>query len=487
MEKVQKLGEVLLSIGAVSAVGLSRALMLQRSTGGRLGTILLEQGIVTEETLARALSKSTGRSYAHWDRVKNAPRELVALLPAKIAIRAAAVPFDREGRVLRVAMRDPYDLAAEDELALVTGRKIEPWSIAEFRLAEALERFYGERRSARFRVLSERLERGIRPAGTPPPVPPPPPPDLRGDGRSTLIPETAIDTHLPADARPSDVWRISADALNDEIEIATWRPVPLARSAPPPVFSALDFLPDESEEITTPLEAPVAAGDPGRPASPETEAAAEAVPPPVPEAETSTVVLAGEPQEPAAGSPTEAPPHSAPLPSPPPEARPRPRPPASIAEARERIRSAETRDDIADAALAYLEPAFPLVALFIARKEDVIGWQARGAGVSKSAFKAIRVSFRDPSIFLNVKLSASPYQGRLPDLPSHAALMEAFGHAPESCAVLPITMKKRVVAFLFLELSGPVLAAGRSEDMKALGAAVADGLAALILQQRARL
>ncbi|HWC65043.1 MAG TPA: hypothetical protein VG777_03090, partial [Thermoanaerobaculia bacterium] len=176
---MSKLGETLLSIGALSAGALNRALMLQRSTGGRLGTILLEQGLVTEETLARALAKSTGRSYAHWDRVKGATPEVFTLLPGKIAVRAYAIPFEREGRVLRVAMRDPNDLAAEDEIALVTGKRVEPWVSAEFRIAEALERFYGERRSARFRVLSDRIERGIKPAAAAPPPVPPPPPDFR--------------------------------------------------------------------------------------------------------------------------------------------------------------------------------------------------------------------------------------------------------------------------------------------------------------------
>src|SRR5205085_5567439 len=135
-------------------------------------------GVVTEETLARVLAKVTGRPYAHWDRMKAASKEAIAMVPAKVAVRAFAVPFEKEGRVLRVAMRDPNDLAAEDEIALVTGKKIEPWSITETRLFEALERYYGERRPARYRLLADRLDRGVRPV-SPPPAPPPPP-DIRG-------------------------------------------------------------------------------------------------------------------------------------------------------------------------------------------------------------------------------------------------------------------------------------------------------------------
>jgi hypothetical protein len=412
---VEKVGEILLSIGAVSAGVLNRALMLQRATGGRIGTILLEQGWVTEETLARALAKATGRSYAHWERVQNAPRDVLALFPARIAVRAYAVPFDCEGRVLRVAMRDPNDLAAEDELAFVTGKRIESWSIAEFRLAEALERFYGERRSARFRALSERLERRIESAGAPPP-PLPPPPDLRGEPQTESAPTT--------ESGSSDVWRGVVPGAAEDIEIATWRPMPSAKPAASTPAVALEFA-AESEHV----DVDVPSGSRLAPAE---------------------------------------------------------RAPVSLEEARERIHSAETRDDIADAALAYLAPAYSLVALFIARKSDVIGWQARGEGVSKSGFKTIRIPFKDPSVFLNVKLSNAPYQGTLPDLPAHAALVEALGHPPGCCAIFPVVLKKRVVAFLFLELQTPVLSADRSEEMKALSAAIADGLAVRILQQRSK-
>ena len=460
MGEVQKLGEVLLSIGAVDAGGLNRALMLQRSTGGRLGTILLEQGIVSEETLARALARATGRNYAHWDRVLAAPREVLALLPPKIAIRAGAVPFEREGRVLRVAMRDPNDLAVEDELALVAGRKIEPWTIAEFRLAEALERFYGERRSARFRVLSERIERGIRPSVPISTTPPPPPPNLRGEPAS--VPALPVENDRPRDFRPSDVWRVTGSSQSDEIEIATWRPTPYPRPSYAPPAAPIDFLADDEIAV------PPGVADPAPPLDPPV------APPPV-----------GLEKGPDASTPVNPPPRVEPSPAPAVPG-PGPRRPESVEQVRERIRSAETREDVADAVLDYLAPAFRIAALFIARKDDVIGWQARGEGVSRSGFKSVQIPFRDPSIFLNVRLSTTAYQGRLPDLPAHASLLEAFAHVPGECAVFPVSMKKRVVAFLFLELDGPALPRERTDEMKELASAVADGLAALILQQRAR-
>ena len=480
---MERLGEVLLSIGALGVGTLNRALALQRSTGGRLGTILLEQGLVTEETLARALSKVTGRPYAHWDRIRDAARDATALLPMKVAIRVLAVPFEREGRVLRVAMRDPNDLAAEDEIALVTGKKVEPWCTAEFRIAEALERFYGERRSARFRVLAERLERGIRPT-TPPP--PPPPPELRGD---PYRPEAeAKSIPIAARGRPSDVWALEGGSNADDIEIATWRPSPFARPAPPTAAAEIEFVPDEEPPaVTAPAPSPSAVFPPRVGAA----ASAPHATPPAASASAETPVRPAEaPAEASHVPPGEAPPAAAepePTPTPvePPAPARAPRP-ASLEEARERIRAAEARDDIADAALDYIEPDFPLTALLIARKDDVIGWQVRSKDASRSAFKAVRIPFKKPSIFLNVKLSGTPYQGLLPDLPSHSALISSLGHAPGRCAVLPVILKKRVVAFLFLELTDKTLAPDRLDEMKALATAIAEGLAALILQHRGR-
>jgi hypothetical protein len=125
--------------------------------------------------------------------------------------------------------------------------------------------------------------------------------------------------------------------------------------------------------------------------------------------------------------------------------------PTTLEEARERILSAGDREAVAEAALSYIEPFFPLVALFIARKDDVIGWQDRSPDASRIGFRAIRIPFSDPSIFLNVRLSGAPYQGPLPDLPSHAPILEAFGGRPDHCAIFPVFLRKRIVAFIFVE------------------------------------
>jgi hypothetical protein len=411
---VIKLGAALLEVGALSPAALDRALEVQRSAGGRLGTVLLEQGLISEETLARALSKVTGREYAHWTAVREAPKDVLALVPAKIALRALAVPFLREGRVLKVAMRDPNDLATEDELSFVTGKKVETCVIAEFRLAEALERFYGKQRTARFHLLADKIDRGLLKPGSlaPRTAPPPPPPP------SFTAPSTPA--RPSSENRYSDVWKTRQPGREEEIEISTWKPetraMPFVTPAPVATSVELEYTPEDKE---IPAEA----------------VAAE---------------------------------------------------PISIAEASDRIRHAESRNEIGDAALACLERDFPLVALFIARKDDAIGWRIAGEGVSHSEFQSLRIPFSEPSLFLNVRISMVFYQGTLPSLPAHEPLLLALGRRPERCALFPVVLKKRVVAFVLVEPKNPVLAPEQVATLQGLTAAMADGFAALIMSQRSR-
>jgi hypothetical protein len=243
-----------------------------------------------------------------------------------------------------------------------------------------------------------------------------------------------------------DVWNITREA-SDEIEIATWRPTAFVRPSTPTPTDELEFSIDDGDEA------------PAAQASPPTAN-------PAPAAARPRAARRHEAATPVSPAATAA--------------------PISLEDARDRILSAQARDDIGEAALDHLAGTSSLVALFIARKDDVIGWQARGEGVSRTALRAATIPFTVPSIFLNVRLSGTPYQGLLPDLASHAALVAGLGRMPARCAVYPVSLKNRVVAFILVELGVEGLSAGAKEDLSALAAAMAEGFAALILQQRGR-
>ena len=136
-----RLGEILLSTGAVAEPRLREALEGQVIYGGRLGTNLLELGAVTEEALAQALGRQHGCP-ALWGEVGPDPRALALLTPDRVD-RLEAVPLRLEGRRLSVLVRDPRDLRALDEVAFATGKEARPVVVAESRLFELMRRHYG--------------------------------------------------------------------------------------------------------------------------------------------------------------------------------------------------------------------------------------------------------------------------------------------------------------------------------------------------------
>src|SRR4029079_2834287 len=91
----------------------------------------------------------------------------------KIARRLRAVPFRVEGGRLDVALMDPRNLAAQDEIAFASGKRVKVCVAAEIRILEALDKYYGEECPSRFGMVLDRLNRARflweKPA--PPPAP----------------------------------------------------------------------------------------------------------------------------------------------------------------------------------------------------------------------------------------------------------------------------------------------------------------------------
>lgn len=154
-----KLGRQLVERGWLTPGELDRALNAQRTIGGRLGTCLLEAGLVTEDRLSTALTEQHRVPLAPADALRSATEDVYGLLPAAVAGRHGAIPFRRLGSSLDVAMLDPNDLAAIDEIGFACGKRVVPHAAPEVRIHEALERCYGIERSKRLERLSDRLNR----------------------------------------------------------------------------------------------------------------------------------------------------------------------------------------------------------------------------------------------------------------------------------------------------------------------------------------
>ncbi len=119
------LGTLLLDEGLVTPETLETGMALQEETGRPLGRVLVEEGLVEESDLVRALAKHIGIEFVDLNAVTVDPAA-AALIPETLARRYAALPIAFEGDALIVAMADPANVLAIDDIRALTGRDVLP-------------------------------------------------------------------------------------------------------------------------------------------------------------------------------------------------------------------------------------------------------------------------------------------------------------------------------------------------------------------------
>lgn len=139
-EKI-RLGDLLIKQGLLTPDELDRALKEQQITGRKLGRVIVDVGLVSEETIARALARQLGAEFIDLKTFQPKP-ELVKLLPEAQARRFRALVLDEQDGLLRVGMSDPTDLNAFDEIARLLRRDIDLAVVAEGQLLPLLDRVY---------------------------------------------------------------------------------------------------------------------------------------------------------------------------------------------------------------------------------------------------------------------------------------------------------------------------------------------------------
>jgi hypothetical protein len=163
---MERIGQILVEMNACTQEELRAALQAQAILGGRIGTNLLELGLVDEAQLAAALTRAHGLPCLAGD-VQPEAGALEAV-PAQLADRYGVVPIHVDDRRLRVAVSDPRDLAALDDLAFATGRTVEPVLAPEARLWALMRSCYGIDRRLRGIEVADELEDAARARGAPP-------------------------------------------------------------------------------------------------------------------------------------------------------------------------------------------------------------------------------------------------------------------------------------------------------------------------------
>jgi type IV pilus assembly protein PilB len=138
-----RLGEILLKDSLISPDQLKQALEYQKKNGGRLGTCLVKLGLVSDDDITAVLSRQYGVPSINLKFYEIDPT-VIKLVPQETAVRYQIVPLSRVGSTLTIAMTDPTNVFAMDDIKFMTGFNVEPVVASETAISEAIHKFYGE-------------------------------------------------------------------------------------------------------------------------------------------------------------------------------------------------------------------------------------------------------------------------------------------------------------------------------------------------------
>jgi hypothetical protein len=428
----KSLGQILLAKGWITADQLHRAVQLQKGSTLRLGTCLLEIDALPEDVLLRALAEQLNTPAARAEDLRGIPDDVIETLPAKLALRARAIPFRASASAVDVALLDPRNLTLHDEIGFALGKRAKIHVALEIRVLEALEKYYRGEVSTRVGNLLDRINRARflwasrEPApGSPATAPPAEP---AAAPFASQLPAFDLE-HQPlppglVTASPSAPLVGSALTGSRWPEPASASPGP-RRPSPHQVQPPPDLGPPAAGRVGRP-EAPPAVVTPPSPAPPA----------PTPPPKLDAIPLAPEERDAlrrAAQGPSLL-------------TRP---------ELEARLADPESRDHVASSVVDFLAQTLPRVAVLMARKDGVAGWLARGRNVDAAAFERFEIDYSRPSVFLNLRQGSAFYRGPLAPLPVHRELAQCWGgKLPRECILVPVRLKERLVSVLYADTDG---------------------------------
>lgn len=136
-----RLGELLVREKLISPLQLQKAVETQRSTGGRLGHQLTKLGYIEENELTAFLSKQYGVPSINLSDFE-IDAEVLKLIPKEVVVRHQVIPINKSGNTLIVAMADPSNIYAVDDIKFITNFNIDVVVASEGQIAEAIEKYY---------------------------------------------------------------------------------------------------------------------------------------------------------------------------------------------------------------------------------------------------------------------------------------------------------------------------------------------------------
>ncbi|PYS75824.1 MAG: type II secretion system protein GspE, partial [Acidobacteria bacterium] len=140
-----KLGEILVRENLLTPQQLREALEFQREHGGRLGFNLVKMGLVSDDMITAVLSRQYGVPSVNLE-LFDIDESVIRLIPREVADKYSVLPLSRVGATLTLAMVDPTNVFAMDDIKFMTGLNIEPVVVSEASVQEAIAKYYSQSR-----------------------------------------------------------------------------------------------------------------------------------------------------------------------------------------------------------------------------------------------------------------------------------------------------------------------------------------------------
>ena len=149
-----KLGDLLVKENLITPQQLKEALEFQRVNGGRLGNCLIKLGFVTDDEITAILSRQYGVPSINLSFFDVDP-SVVKLIPVETAQKYQILPLSRVGSTLTIAMIDPTNVFAMDDIKFMTGFNIEPVVASETAIRDAIDKYYGSTHAIELKKVME--------------------------------------------------------------------------------------------------------------------------------------------------------------------------------------------------------------------------------------------------------------------------------------------------------------------------------------------
>ncbi|MBV8518167.1 MAG: Flp pilus assembly complex ATPase component TadA, partial [Acidobacteria bacterium] len=194
-----RLGELLTKASLITQDQLKEALRVQKETGGKLGETLIKLGFVSEEDITECLSQQFGVPSINLQHFE-IDGSVIKLIPGDVARKYNILPVNKTGATITIAMADPTNVFAMDDIKFMTGLNIEPVVVSEASVQEAIARYYSGSREIE---LAKNFEEG----------------EGHHDGHLDALPQSSMTLdELDFEADGADALEVIEE--NDEIDLS---------------------------------------------------------------------------------------------------------------------------------------------------------------------------------------------------------------------------------------------------------------------------